>query len=203
MIKAIQHTLLGLFRIVRSFLLLDEGEAVAVDAGHSRGCAKRIIEALREAGLAPGDLRLCILTHRHWDHSGGVGALKEMAGCEVAIHGGDAGVLGGVVDRRLRDGELIPLCGGIRVIHVPGHTPGNICLLYGDALITGDTLIGGRRGLKPPASISCDDYGEALRSLERLSGLDFEAVYVSHGWDRLRGGREAVLELLDRLRSTS
>jgi glyoxylase-like metal-dependent hydrolase (beta-lactamase superfamily II) len=121
----------------------------------------------------------------------------------VAIHSGDAEAMGGVLDRRLEDGELIPLCGGVRVIHMPGHTPGSICLLHGDALITGDVLIGGRRGLKPPSSISCDNYQEALRSLERLRELDFEAVYVSHGWDIASGGKRAFLELLERLGSAS
>jgi len=203
MIKAVQHRLLGLLKIAKSFLIYDEEIAVAVDAGHSRWCAKRIVKALREVGLTPGDLKLCILTHRHWDHSGGVRALKEMTGCEVAIHEGDAEALGNVIDHRLRDGEVIPLLGGIRVIHVPGHTPGSICLLQGDSLIVGDALIGGRRGLKPPASIYCDDYEEALRSLERLRGLDFEAVYVSHGVDRVKGGKEALIELLNRLGSAS
>ncbi len=203
MIRAIKHRLLGLFEIAKSFLLYDEGVAVAVDAGHSRWCANRIVEALREVGLTPGDLKLCILTHRHWDHSGGVRALRELTGCEVAIHEGDAEALGDVIDHRLRNGEVIPLLGGIRVIHVPGHTPGSICLLYGDILIAGDVLIGGRRGLKPPASIYCDDYGEALRSLERLRDVEFEAIYVSHGVDRVKGGREALMELLNRLGSAS
>ncbi len=203
MIKAIQHRLLGLFEIAKSFLLYDEGIAIAVDAGHSRWCANRIVEALREVGLNPGDLKLCILTHRHWDHSGGVRALKELTGCEVAIHEGDAEALGDIIDHRLKDGEVIPLLGGIRVIHVPGHTPGSICLLYGDILIAGDVLIGGRRRLKPPASIYCDDHEEALRSLERLRDVEFEAIYVSHGVDRVKGGREAFMELLNRLGSAS
>ena len=203
MIRAVRHRLLGLLEIAKSFLLYDEETAVAVDAGHSRWCARKIVNTLGEMGLRPGDLKLCILTHRHWDHSGGVGALKDMTGCEVAIHEGDADALGSVVDHRLRDGEVIPLLGGIRVIHVPGHTPGSICLLYGDSLIAGDALIGGRRGLKPPASIYCDDYEKALRSLEKLRGLDFEAVYVSHGVDRVERGKEALIELLNRLGSAS
>ena len=34
----------------------------------------------------------------------------------------------------------------MRVIHTPGHTPGSICLLLGDALFTGDTLFPGGPG---------------------------------------------------------
>lgn len=203
MIKAIQHSLMGFVKMAKSFLLYDEGEAVAVDAGHSRRCAKRIVGALREIGLSVEDLRMCILTHRHWDHAGGAAALKKVAGCEVAIHSEDAEAMGYIIDRSLEDGELIPLCGGIRVIQLPGHTAGSVCLLYEEALISGDTLIGGRRGLKPPASIYCEDYEEALRSLGRLRELDFEAIYVSHGWDVTSGGKRALLELLRHLGSTS
>ena len=44
-------------------------------------------------------------------------------------------------NRLLQDGELLKI-GPIelRVIHTPGHTPGSICLKYGDILLTGDTL---------------------------------------------------------------
>jgi glyoxylase-like metal-dependent hydrolase (beta-lactamase superfamily II) len=37
------------------------------------------------------------------------------------------------VDRTLEDGEELPFCGGITVIHTPGHTPGHICLYISQA----------------------------------------------------------------------
>ncbi len=43
------------------------------------------------------------------------------------------------VDRTLRDGDLIG--GGHRVLHTPGHCPGQICLLVGDVLLTGDHVL--------------------------------------------------------------
>jgi glyoxylase-like metal-dependent hydrolase (beta-lactamase superfamily II) len=43
------------------------------------------------------------------------------------------------VDRTLRDGDLIG--GGHRVIHTPGHCPGQICLLVGDVLLTSDHVL--------------------------------------------------------------
>jgi len=43
------------------------------------------------------------------------------------------------VDRALRDGDLVG--GGHRVIHVPGHCPGQICLLVGDVLLTSDHVL--------------------------------------------------------------
>jgi glyoxylase-like metal-dependent hydrolase (beta-lactamase superfamily II) len=43
------------------------------------------------------------------------------------------------VDRTLRDGDMIG--GGHRVIHTPGHCPGQICLLVGDVLLTSDHIL--------------------------------------------------------------
>jgi len=43
------------------------------------------------------------------------------------------------VDRALRDGDLVG--NGHRVIHTPGHCPGQICLLVGDILLTSDHVL--------------------------------------------------------------
>jgi glyoxylase-like metal-dependent hydrolase (beta-lactamase superfamily II) len=43
------------------------------------------------------------------------------------------------IDRALRDGDLIG--NGHRVIHTPGHCPGEICLSVGDILLTGDHVL--------------------------------------------------------------
>lgn len=43
------------------------------------------------------------------------------------------------VDRALRDGDLVG--NGHRVIHTPGHCPGQICLLIGDILLTSDHVL--------------------------------------------------------------
>ena len=42
----------------------------------------------------------------------------------------------------IRDGDILPMLGGLEVIHTPGHTPGSVCL-YGArdrVLFVGDTL---------------------------------------------------------------
>ncbi|MCX5780055.1 MAG: MBL fold metallo-hydrolase, partial [Firmicutes bacterium] len=46
------------------------------------------------------------------------------------------------VDQALADGQVLPFCGGITVIHTPGHTPGHICLYLhqSQVLIAGDAL---------------------------------------------------------------
>lgn len=87
------------------------------------------------------------------------------------------------VDRTVTDGEELPFCGGISVIHTPGHTPGHICLYHrlSKTLITGDamTIEGGE--LCGPEPRIAFDYSEAIKSLEKVKQLDIENVICYHG----------------------
>jgi len=46
------------------------------------------------------------------------------------------------ISQTVTDGEILPICGGIKVIHTPGHTPGHICLLLQESgiIISGDAV---------------------------------------------------------------
>ncbi|MDR1320359.1 MAG: MBL fold metallo-hydrolase [Gracilibacteraceae bacterium] len=87
------------------------------------------------------------------------------------------------VDRQLRDGDVLPWCGGIEIIHAPGHTPGHICLfVQGDgALIAGDALnINGGRltGANPVHTLDAE---LARRSEARLRSYPCKHVLCYHG----------------------
>lgn len=88
-----------------------------------------------------------------------------------------------VVDKTFSDEEELPYCGGITIIHTPGHTPGHICLYHKDSktLIAGDAL-GVENGIliKPPAHINYDNE-QASTSLRKLSHYDIENVISYHG----------------------
>ena len=47
------------------------------------------------------------------------------------------------VDRTISDGEILPYCGGIQIIHTPGHTPGHVAFFRPSdkVLITGDAIV--------------------------------------------------------------
>jgi glyoxylase-like metal-dependent hydrolase (beta-lactamase superfamily II) len=87
------------------------------------------------------------------------------------------------VNRLLSDGEILPFCGGIQVIHTPGHTPGHICLYLPKSrtLIAGDALFvdGGNLG-SAPSFINADD-PMALASLKKLMRCDIDQVIAYHG----------------------
>ncbi len=126
--------------------------------------------------------------------------LKDACGFNVAAHKLEAGPVeeatGVGVDMLLEDGQVIPLFGGIRVIHVPGHTDGNIALLMGRALFPGDSVFGDKGNLKPPPSRYNSDTDEALRSISTFTSYDFDAIYPSHGIDITTSGKEKLTELL-------
>lgn len=82
-------------RHVSCFLLYVPGNAILVDCGR-QGSEKRILAELQALGLAPGMLRLLVLTHAHYDHAGSAGRLSDLTGCRIMIHESEAG--------RLREG---------------------------------------------------------------------------------------------------
>ena len=73
--------------ISNCYLLLGE-RPVLVDTG-APGDLKRILAALKHAGIAPKDLSLILLTHGHSNHAGCAAELKRRGAPQVALHAGD------------------------------------------------------------------------------------------------------------------
>jgi glyoxylase-like metal-dependent hydrolase (beta-lactamase superfamily II) len=87
------------------------------------------------------------------------------------------------VDRTVTDGEVLPYCGGITVIHTPGHTMGHISLYHNGTktLITGDELLIIDGKLSGPNPRFTYDMNLATASLKKLSTYDVETVICYHG----------------------
>lgn len=96
------------------------------------------------------------------------------------------------VRRLLEDGEVLPFHGGLEVIHVPGHTPGHICLYLRAhrLLIAGDQLRVLDGQLLGPNPEFTPDMAAALASLKKLTAYDIAAVICYHGG--LYGGDAAA-----------
>src|SRR5689334_11180503 len=73
---------------VNAFLVQGE-RPVLVDTGVP-GSTDKILNALKEHGVAGKDLSLILLTHGHYDHFGSALELKQRTGAPVAIHHRDA-----------------------------------------------------------------------------------------------------------------
>jgi glyoxylase-like metal-dependent hydrolase (beta-lactamase superfamily II)/rhodanese-related sulfurtransferase len=110
------------------------GEALIVDPvlGH----VDRYLKLIEEL-----DLRLvkAVDTHLHADHVTGLGALRDQTSC-VTVMGEQSQV--DVVSMRVADGDRLVVEGiSLDLIYTPGHTDDSYCLLMGDRVMTGDTLL--------------------------------------------------------------
>ncbi|MCX9010506.1 MAG: MBL fold metallo-hydrolase [Candidatus Methanoperedens sp.] len=164
--------------------------SILIDVGMGAGS---VVSELRRY-IQPGELKTIILTHCHYDHTGGAGEVAKTFGAKIAIHKDDAPLIGNtlasassmfgekapsiVPDILLKGGEFF---GELEVIHTPGHTPGGICL-YGageKVLFSGDTVF--QDGGFGRTDLFGGSTAQLVRSIERLSRLDVRAMYPGHG----------------------
>jgi glyoxylase-like metal-dependent hydrolase (beta-lactamase superfamily II) len=85
------------------------------------------------------------------------------------------------VDRRVVDGETLHELGGLRVIHAPGHSAGQIAFFWpseGGLLFAGDAAAN-TLGLR--LSICYEDLQLGKRTLARLARLPFATACFGHG----------------------
>ena len=162
------------------YILAQEERCLVIDPGDE---AEKVLAFLEQNGLT---LEAILLTHGHFDH---VGAVKELAAdtdCRVFLCEADLALPGAMTAGPLyhtdfySDGDSLTLAGmAFEVLHTPGHTPGSVCLRFGEHLFSGDTLFAGSCGRTDfPGSSSSDMY----HSLKRLSQLeDNLKVYPGHG----------------------
>lgn len=180
-----------------------EGDGVSlIDTGYA-GSLPRLIKALAGLGRTVADVRRVICTHGHPDHAGGARALARL-GVEILIHPADAvnldlslrsairspsrGRLFAAITpplpafTPLEDGDVLPVLGGLEVIHTPGHTPGSVCLFAprGGLLFVGDALQRRFGRVSPASGLYSDDPAAARASVQRLAGLDVKTLVFSH-----------------------
>ena len=213
----------------RVTVLTEGGKVLLVDAG-LRGSGSTITRGLRAAGLSPDHIGRVVVTHAHPDHSGGLGELTEGRKIAVAAHPLEADIIDGTVaapnplqcrmlawmarpaltklmgnpvhvDDRIEDGDVLPFGTEVRVVHLPGHTPGSVGLHLPEkrAVIVGDALqykLGWR--LYPPAPGVTQQPREAMRSLEKLLDLEFDIICFSHFPPMRREPRKALGRLIQR-----
>ena len=155
--------------------------------------ADRILAAAAEQGLR---IEWVLETHVHADHLSAAAKIRDRTGAKVGIGRGIADVqavfgpmLGasdlsdGDFDRRLEDGETIPLGElTIEVIATPGHTPACVSYKIGDAVFVGDTMF-----MPDYGTARCDfpggDAQKLYRSMQRILSLPRETrLFMCHDY---------------------
>ena len=130
--------------------------------------------------------RYLLLTHNHMDHTGALARLKSMYRIPLAVHELDAAGLPVAPDMLLNDGDEVTFGNlSIRVMHLPGHTPGSLGFLIGKYLISGDTLFPGG----PGATGSPESFRQVLTTITgKLYALpDATVVLPGHGESTMIG----------------
>ena len=171
------------------------GEQVLIDAAAEP-------DALRQLVGASG-LTKVITTHQHWDHHRALADVVAATGAVTVAGEPDAAAIteqtGVDVDDAVQHGDTVEF-GDIRldVIHLVGHTPGSIALLYDDPggtphLFTGDSLfpggVGNTFGDKEAFATLIDEV--STKVFDRLP--DETWFYPGHGNDSTLGAERPSL----------
>jgi len=77
---------------VKGFLIIQDKQAILVDTGYA-GMSDRVGNILESQGLEWQSLKLILLTHSHFDHSGGAGEIKKLSGAKLIVHRKEANLL--------------------------------------------------------------------------------------------------------------
>jgi len=166
------------------------GDQVLIDAANE---APRLLELVGEAGLST-----VVTTHQHMDHWVALEEVVAATGARPLVHAADADGLP-IPTEPLTEGDTVAVgdC-ALEVIHLVGHTPGSIALLYRDPsgtphLFTGDSLFPGGVG-------NTHDDPEAFKSL--LGDVEHKLFdklpddtwfYPGHGKDSTFGAQRPSL----------
>ena len=205
------------------YLLVDEDGLDLVDAALPFNTGK-ILRYIDHLGRDPSELRYLILTHAHPDHTGTIPALLNRASLKVLVHPQDTRLRADgrrwlyfpgrqlvvaywnlsffrriYAQELVEEGHRLPIMGGLRVLHTPGHTPGSIVLHLEErgVLFTGDILLSDGKRFTRPIPFPGTDFKAYRHSIERLAQLQFDIACVGHGRPLIGDATSKVHEMLE------
>lgn len=173
--------------------MIDCGDLVLIDSGAGENF-DQLIDNLKALGFDPKRLKAIIVTHAHIDHIGSLAYFQKEYGTQLIAHELDATAIEtgrgtgaefyGVpyepckIDTRVSDTEESLTFGRyeLKLIHVPGHTPGSIAV-YVDMekrVLFGQDIHG------PYISAWGADPAQACLSLQKLIDLKADILCEGH-----------------------
>ena len=210
---------------VNTYLIVDTN-LILIDTGFP-GDWRRIVRYIRKLGKSPEDISMIVITHNHIDHTGGLKGLQRVSPAKAAVHEADNSTellysesLRRIInfpvislfkpfvhhtfrdsDELLTGGEVLPVLGGLKVIHTPGHTPGSICLYSAEKkiLFSGDLVNTRYDRLRTPDTYLNSSNEQLVKTILEISRLDFDILCVGHGRPILSDADSDVRLLADKL----
>jgi glyoxylase-like metal-dependent hydrolase (beta-lactamase superfamily II) len=194
------------------YLINFAGHAALVDAGCGEA-QDRLLANIRACGVKPEQIEYLLITHCHYDHTGGVKALRDLIPAQVVAHEleapfleeGDNVVTAAKwygarikpfgVDRKISGSqEDIPLGGRvICAIHTPGHSPGSMVYLTESAGLKVLFAQDVHGPLHPDLRSNHEDYQRSLQVL-----LSLQADILCEGHYGVYQGKKAVEDFIRR-----
>lgn len=187
----------------------ENSELVLIDSGVANH--QKILNNIKNLGLEPNQVKHHIITHCHIDHIGNSAKLKKTLGFKVYAHVPDAQVIesGGAetgadlygidyepvkVDVKLTKPEEVLTFGEqqLRILHIPGHTPGGISP-YLD--IKGERVIFAQDVHGPLFKQFGSDRRQFVASLKKERDLDADILCEGHFG--VIKGKEKVRKYID------
>lgn len=192
------------------YLICFDGHAALVDAGCGYA-PERLLANIRLQGILPEQTEYLLLTHCHFDHTGGAAFLREHLGCRVVMHESDAPFLeqgnssvtaaswyGASIKPCTVDWKIAGSAGdillgkrNIQAIHIPGHSPGSLAFL---AESQGLKVLFGQDVHGPLAPALLSNASQYRKSLELL--LSLEADILCEGHYGVCRGKNAVAKFI-------
>ena len=171
------------------------GDALLIDAANE---PDRLADLLGHSPERPR-LRTVVTTHQHPDHWQALGAVAGANGSNTAAHPADAEPLPVPPDFLVEHGDTLTVGDvTLEIIHLRGHTPGSIAVLYRDPhghphLFTGDSLFPGGVG----KTTSPENFTSLLDDVQtRLFDVlpDDTWFYPGHGDDSTLGEQKPHID---------
>lgn len=199
-------------------LLIEDKSLTLIEAGTSESFLrfKNCIEGL---GFKLTDIKNIIIGHYAADHIGELKHLVQESGAKVYAHELEIPLLQkqmppefytrdfevANIDYPLKDGQILPILGGLEVVHTPGHTPGSLALyLLKHKILFAIDMVRYSRGefhLAPPQYIG--DYSTQMKSMVKLAKYDFDILLPYHGAPLIGGAGDKYREFIEYLKAIS
>lgn len=178
------------------YLVRSGNHAAVIDAGCGNE-TDRILSNIETCGVSPDQVDYLLLTHCHYDHTGGAKDLADALDCKIVAHKLDAKYLEAgdnrvtaaswygasidpfQVDIKISDAKKTLILGEkkIEAIHIPGHSPGSLVYLTeseGVKVLFGQDIHG------PLDKDLLSDRADYQRSLQEILKLNAEILCEGH-----------------------
>ena len=171
-------------------------KAVLIDAGCGNA-QDALFENISEVLPPDVEIEYLLLTHCHYDHTGGAEAVRNRYGCRIAVHELDAAFLENgdstvtaanwygarmnpfKIDHKIKAKEEIFRVGEgkLTAYHCPGHSPGSVVYF---TQIDSNRVLFGQDVHGPLETSFLSNREKYIRSLKFMKGLNADVLCEGH-----------------------